>query len=95
MNLSELIWVKMLGQSLPNHVLLREVFGIVFLLGYFLALPPLFAKTCLKGFYERMQAGKYSFFMFISLFALLLPIKMLFRWFLNLKYFLATPLFNI
>ncbi|MDA0322043.1 MAG: cytochrome C [Verrucomicrobia bacterium] len=94
-NVSEIVYVKMLGQTLPDGILIREGPGILLILVYFLVIPPLLAKTSLKGFFNRMGSVKYSFFIFFCLTALSLPLKMLSRWFLNLKYFIATPWFNI
>ena len=43
-----------------------------------------------------MGKGKYGFFMFLSLMALLLPIKMFLRWIMALKYLVSIPgWFNI
>jgi len=94
-NVSELVYVKLLGQTLPDKILIREGPGILLVLVYFLVIPPLLAKTCLKGFFARMGSVKYSFFMFFSLTGLSLPLKMLGRWFLNLKYVIASPWFNL
>src|SRR5215471_6430504 len=48
-NLSEYIWVKILGMAPPKLVLVREFFGIFLVLAYLLVLPPLFAKKWFKG----------------------------------------------
>ena len=53
-NLSEIIWIKMLGMAPPQYVLIREVFGIILVLAYLLVLPPLFAKKWFKGFYASL-----------------------------------------
>ena len=96
LNLSEIIWVQWLGVALPENMLLREIFGIVGLLFYFLVVPGILAKTCLSNFANRMGPTKYSWFMFLSLMALGLPIKMLLRWTLNLKYLVTLEnIFNI
>ena len=94
-NLSEIIYVIALKQTLPDNVLVREIWGILLTSFYFMGIPPLLAKFCLKGFFERMGSMKYSWFMFLSLMALSLPIKMILRWSINLKYMIATPWFNI
>ena len=87
-DLSEIIWIKVLGVGLPSHWLPREIFGIILLALYLFVLPVVLAKT--KGFkryYEKM--GPSRFYIGVSLFLvmMLLPIKMYFRWALNLKYF--------
>jgi hypothetical protein len=48
-NLSEYFWAKWVHTWLPENPLIRELPGLVFLLGYFLRLPALLAKTVLKG----------------------------------------------
>ena len=95
-NLSELIWIKILRQPLPNNILLREGLGIAALLGYLFVLPTLLAKTRLKRFATEMGTGRYAMFMMLSLMGLLLPIKMLLRWTFSLKYLVSIPgWFNI
>lgn len=94
-NLSELIFVKLMSRTLPENVLIRELPGILAVGVYYLVLPLLFARTCMKNLFERMGSVKYSFFIFWCLTALSLPIKMVSRWFINLKYVIATPWFNI
>ncbi|MDA0989422.1 MAG: hypothetical protein O3A51_01550 [Verrucomicrobia bacterium] len=95
-NLSQVFWIKLLGRPLPDNIVLRESVGILALLIYFAVLPPLFAKTWLKRFATAMGAGKYNMFMFLSLMALLLPIKMFLRWIMALKYLVSIPgWFNI
>jgi hypothetical protein len=97
-NLSELFWVDLFGvmpERLPWYV--REVPGIVLVLAYLLALPPLLAKTVMKPFYLRM--GFFRFFLLVTLlqFMAALPIKMVLRWTMNLKYIVYIPefFFNI
>ncbi len=95
-NLSELIWIKLLRQPLPNAVLLREGVGILGLLTYLFVIPPLLAKTRLKRFAKDMGTTRYGMFMFLSMMGLLLPIKMILRWTLSLKYLISIPgWFNI
>jgi len=95
-NLSELIWIKILHQPLPNSILLREGVGILGLLAYLFVLPPLLEKTRLKQFAGELGRMRYGLFMFLSLMGLLLPIKMFLRWTLSLKYLVSIPgWFNI
>ncbi|NQU38334.1 MAG: cytochrome C [Lentisphaerae bacterium] len=95
-NLSELIWIKLLHRPLPNSILLREAVGILGLLGYLFVLPPLLEKSALKRFAGQMGRMRYGLFMFLSLMGLLLPIKMILRWTLSLKYLVSIPgWFNI
>jgi hypothetical protein len=97
-NLSDYFWLWMLGrsvESLPWFV--RELPGIILILGYLLLLPPLLAKTILRSFFVRM--GFMRFFLLVTLlqFMALLPIKMVLRWTVNLKYIVFIPeyFFNI
>ena len=90
-NLSEFIYVKMLGTGLPGNILFREIWGILIILGYFMILPPLLAKTWLKDMYLKMGVARYSVFIVLIITALTLPIKMYLRWMFNLKYIIAIP----
>jgi hypothetical protein len=96
-NLSEIIWVKILGTGLPQNILVRESFGIFLVFGYLLAFPPLLAKTIFKRFYTELGFIRYNVLCFLFLALMSLPIKMLLRWTLNLKYLVAIPefFFNI
>ena len=96
-NLSEYIWVRLFRTGLPQFWLLREIFGILFVLFYVFALPPLLAKSWFKGFYEKLGAPRYYVTVFLFLMMMALPIKMLARWLFNLKYIVAIPefFFNI
>ncbi|MDP6490404.1 MAG: hypothetical protein QGG69_01375 [Kiritimatiellia bacterium] len=90
-NFSALVWVKLLNRPLPDNIIVREIFGIVLLGIHFLVVPPLLGVTVLKKFYSRMGNVKYAVFMFLSMAALTLPIKMFLRWTINLKYLVAIP----
>ena len=90
-NFSEIIYIKWLNWGLPDSILLREIWGILVILGYFLILPPLLAKTVLKDMYARLGAARYSVFIVLIIVALTLPIKMYLRWIFNLKYIIAIP----
>lgn len=88
-DLSEIIWIKLLKVGLPGHWLPREIFGILLVGFYLVGLPILLSKTKLfKRYYDKMGPSRY--FIGISLFLtmMLLPIKMYCRWFFNLKYFI-------
>ena len=54
-------------------------------------LPPLLAKTVLRGFFIKM--GFIRFFVLVTLiqFMAALPIKMVLRWTINLKYIVLHP----
>jgi hypothetical protein len=100
-NLSDMFWLPLgvtfsEGQPLSG-ILLRELPGIVLVLLYLFLLPPLLAKTVLRSFFIRM--GFIRFFLLVNLiqFMAALPIKMVLRWTLNLKYIIYIPeyFFNI
>ena len=90
-NLSEFVYVKWMSTGLPGNILLREIWGIILLLGYFMILPPLLAKTWLKNLFERLGVARYSLFIVLILAALTLPIKMYLRWMFNLKFIISIP----
>ena len=76
---------------MPDSILLLKISGILIVLGYFLILPPLLAKTVLKGRYARLGVARYSVFIVLIIIALTLPIKMYLRWIFNLKYIISIP----
>jgi hypothetical protein len=96
-NLSEVIWIKLLGMTPPRWVILREAFGILIVLGYVFLLPPLFARKWFNGFYKSMGPARFYVMIFLLLSMAALPIKMVLRWLFNLKYIVAIPeyFFNI
>ena len=96
-NLSEYIYLIGLGMGLPQSILLREIWGILLVIGYFLLLPPLLAKTLLKRSYESLGSLRYSVFVVLTLVMVGVPIKMYLCWILNLKYIITIPeyFFNI
>ena len=87
----------MLGMAPPSYVLIRESVGIILVLAYLLILPPLFAKKWFKGFYASLGPIRFYVMMFLLLCMVALPIKMVLRWFFNLKYIVGIPeyFFNI
>ena len=96
-NLSEYIWVKGLGTGLPKNPLIREMFGFLVVIAYFLIPPVIFAKKWFKGFYTTLGPIRYHVMMFLLLCMASLPIKMVLRWLFNLKYIIGIPesFFNI
>jgi hypothetical protein len=96
-NLSEYIWVKALGMGLPTNPIIREMFGFIAILAYFLAIPAALAKTGFKGFYTTLGPARYHTMVFLLLAMASLPIKMVLRWLFNLKYIVGIPeyFFNI
>jgi hypothetical protein len=106
-DLSQYVWVEMLGQPLPKPdpeapflmkvfvIAQRECVGIILLIGYFAILPPLLAlwdkKRLFQPMYKRMGLIRYMVMMNLMLWMALLPIKMLARWVLSMKYFISIP----
>jgi hypothetical protein len=74
-----------------GHACKREFAGILFLAFYFLALPGILARTVLRRFYEQMDFMRFSVFALLFLTMFTLPLKMVLRWTINLKYFVDTP----
>src|SRR5437868_5290316 len=101
-NLSDYFWLHLFGVTFEEGqgiggILLRESPGIILIALYLFALPPLLAKTVLRDFFLRM--GFIRFFVLVNLiqFMLALPLKMILRWTINLKYIVYIPeyFFNI
>lgn len=96
-NLSEMFWLG-LGTALEGMPwYIRELPGIILVLAYMVLLPPLLAKTFMRSYFVKM--GFVRFFLLVTLiqFMASLPIKMLLRWTINLKYIVYIPeaFFNI
>jgi hypothetical protein len=105
-NLSQLFWLNMLHMPLDDFKvrfgnfwgpIVRELPGFIVVGLYLFALPPLLARTVMRPFFIRM--GFVRFFVLVTLmqFMAALPIKMVLRWVMNLKYIVAIPeiFFNI
>ena len=87
-DLSEIIWIKLLGVGLPGHWFVREIFGILLVGVYFLVLPVAVLKLkYFKRYFEKMGPPRYYVGIMLFLTMMLLPIKMYCRWAFNLKYF--------
>jgi hypothetical protein len=96
-NLSEMFWMMMGKSAVGMSWLQRELPGIILVIVYMAVLPPLLAKTVMRTFFIKM--GFVRFFLLVNLiqFMAALPIKMVLRWTLNLKYIVNIPefFFNI
>ncbi|MBC7541061.1 MAG: cytochrome C [Bacteriovorax sp.] len=92
-NLSEIIWIKMLGTGLPKNLVVREIFGIILSLSYIIVIPPWAAKATKAGrkLIQDLGVTRYYIFMFLVLMMTSLPIKMILRWLFSLKYIVALP----
>jgi hypothetical protein len=97
-NLSELFWLYLMGGAMEGRTwFVRELPGIILVLAYLALLPPLLAKTVMRSYFIKM--GFIRFFLLVTLiqFMAALPLKMVLRWTLNLKYIVFIPeyFFNI
>lgn len=102
--LSDLFWLQLVGD--PSRVetgkgflniLIREAPGIILIALYLFGLPPLLAKTVFRRFYLKMGFARYFMLITLLQFMAALPIKMVLRWTINLKYIVYIPeyFFNI
>jgi hypothetical protein len=108
-NLSELFWISLIGQPVPTvqpgsgfgevvwTIVKREWTGLLAVFVYMVVLPPLMAITIFRKFYVRMGLLRYMVLANLMLLMMSLPIKMVLRWTVNLKYIVAIPewFFNI
>jgi hypothetical protein len=102
-DLSQYFWNSFLQQPLPKapsgarmaeqifYILQRESVGIIALAIYFIGLPPLLAATVFRKFFARMGFIRYMVMANLMLFMAALPLKMVLRWTLNMKYIVAIP----
>lgn len=108
-NLSDWFWLTTLELPLPKPdpessawaqfgaIMLREWLGIVLVLLYLFAIPPLLAVTIFKKFFIKMGFVRFMVLANLFLFMASLPLKMVLRWVFNLKYIVSIPewVFNI
>jgi hypothetical protein len=96
-NLSDIFWIQLLGTAKPPQILLREAPGILLTLGYFTVVPYLLYRFCFKKYTEQAGIVRYLTLAILILFMTSLPLKMVLRWTINLKYVVAIPeyFFNI
>lgn len=102
-DLSQYFWIRWLGRDMPKAaegagllttlgtIVLRELPGILLVLGYLVVTPFLMATTVFRKFYVRMGLIRYMVMANLLLFMALLPIKMILRWSFNLKYLISIP----
>jgi hypothetical protein len=96
-NLSDIVWVELMHKSRPESILLRELPGFLLLLGYFVLVPPILGRLFFRKYIAESGMLRYIVLATLILFMASLPIKMVLRWTLNLKYIVAIPefFFNI
>jgi hypothetical protein len=96
-DLSEYFWVRLLGGALPTNYFIREMPGILLSLAYVFVLPVVLARGPFKTYYDKLGPPRFYVTVFLFLMMMSLPVKMLLRWLINLKYIVAIPefFFNI
>ncbi len=96
-DLSTYFWVMLLDMPRPDSILMREAPGIIALLGFFTVVPLLAAKTVFKRYFEEAGPVRFHIFMHLMCWFLLMPMKMLLRWTVSLKYIVGIPeyFFNV
>jgi hypothetical protein len=90
-NISEIFWVKMLGQGMPSHWIVRELPGLAIVGAYMTVFPLLLVKTFLKPIQKQLDVVRFAIVMGLLLFMFSMPLKMLGRWMFNLKYVVYIP----
>src|SRR5262249_25911395 len=95
--LSDMIWIQLMGVSKPTNYFIRELPGILVILAYFLLTPYLMYVFFFKNYVKEAGMLRYATLAILMLFMASLPIKMVLRWTINLKYIVAIPelFFNI
>jgi hypothetical protein len=97
-NVSQIFWGKWLKQPIEGmHILVREAPGLILVFLYMFVLPPVLAATVFRKFFVKMGFIRFMTLITLLQFMASLPIKMVLRWILNLKYIVAIPeyFFNI
>lgn len=101
-DLSQFFW-NGLGMSLPKappgsgtgtelaYILLRESPGILLMAVYLIVLPPLMATTIFRSFFQKMGLIRFMIMAQLLLLMASLPLKMILRWTINLKYIISIP----
>ena len=102
-DLPQMFWVGLFDRPLPvaasgspwyvqiGTILLREAPGLILLGGYLVLLPPLMAVTIFRRYYAKMGLVRYMVMANLMLLMLSLPLKMILRWTVNLKYIVSIP----
>ena len=106
-DLPQFFWVNLLDRPLPRApqgagtlvqvgtILLRESPGLILLGAYLVLLPPLLAVTVFRKFFAKMGFVRYMIMANLMLLMLTLPLKMILRWTLNLRYIVSIPEFSL
>jgi len=82
----DLFWIGFLGRALPGHYLARELPGVLLLAAYFILGPLILWRLFFRKMYRQMGSIRYGVLSMLLLVMMLMPIKMVLRWTLNLHY---------
>ena len=100
-----MFWVQWLNQPLPGptrcralsqigFILLREAPGLLIMGAYLVVLPP-HGGDDFSRFLRKMGFVRYMVMSNLMLLMLTLPLKMILRWTVNLKYIISIPEFSL
>ena len=99
--LSDIVWLRVVGDSTMLetgkgffHLIAREIVGIGLVGLYLVGLPPLLARTVFRRYFIKMGFARYFMLITLIQFMAALPIKMVLRWAINLKYIVFIPEFS-
>jgi hypothetical protein len=76
---------------MPKAWYIREAPGLLIVLTYMAVIPVILMKTVLKPLMQQMDKVRFSVVVGLLLFMLSLPLKMIGRWLINLKYVVYIP----
>lgn len=89
----DLFWIGLLGRPLPDQrwgpipsYIIRELPGILLVVGYFVVGPLVLRALFFRRMYRQMGFIRFSVMSMLLLVMLMMPIKMVLRWTLNLHY---------
>jgi hypothetical protein len=97
-DLSQYFWIDFLGRSLPKaptgtdkftelfYIAYREAPGILLTAAYLILLPPILATTVFRKMFVKLGFMRYMLLVNLLLMMMALPIKMVLRWTLAMKY---------
>ncbi len=96
-NLSDIVWIQLWGTAKPTNIFMRKAPGILLCLAYFSIAPYLLYRLFFKRYLAQAGLVRFMTLAILLLFMAALPIKMVLRWTINLKYLVAIPeyFFNI
>ncbi|MFT7676340.1 MAG: hypothetical protein ACI8QC_000310 [Planctomycetota bacterium] len=91
LNLSDYFWVRMLDTVRPTNPIIRELPGLAFLGFWFGVIPPILGKTIMKKMSGQLGAIRFAVLMHLLMWTAIVPLKMVARWTISLKYIVGIP----